>query len=126
MIREKLSYVSRFTHQMKIMDHVKHLKCLICSKEYAPDEIEYICPDHGNEGIVDVVYDYERIGQRISQESLAENPDQTIWRYKPDREIGYSGLNWGSSVLPPMNSVFQNGALEVEKNDRYTSNMPGD
>ena len=65
------------------MDHIKHLKCLICGKEYAPDEIEYICPDHGNEGIVDVVYDYELIGQRISKESLAANPDQTIWRYKP-------------------------------------------
>ena len=65
------------------MDHVKHLKCLICGKEYATDEIEYICPDHGNEGIVDVRYDYELIGQRISQETLAENPDQTIWRYKP-------------------------------------------
>ncbi len=64
------------------MDHIKHLKCLICGKEYAPDEIEYICPDHGNEGIVDVVYDYERIGQRISRESLAQNRDQTIWRYK--------------------------------------------
>lgn len=65
------------------MDHIKHLKCLICGKEYAPDEIDYICPDHGNEGIVDVVYDYELIGQRISKESLAANPDQTIWRYKP-------------------------------------------
>lgn len=65
------------------MDHVLSLKCLICGKEYAPDEIEYICPDHGNEGIVDVVYDYELIGQRISKESLAANPDQTIWRYKP-------------------------------------------
>lgn len=65
------------------MDHVKHLKCLICGREYAPDEIEYVCPDHGNDGIVDVVYDYELIGQRISRESLAQNPDSTIWRYKP-------------------------------------------
>ncbi len=65
------------------MDHVKYLKCLICGKEYAPDEIEYICPDHGNEGIVDVVYDYDLIRQRISPESLAANDDYTIWRYKP-------------------------------------------
>ena len=64
------------------MDHIKHLKCLICGKEYAPDEIEYICPDHGKEGIVDVCYDYELIGKRISRESLAQNPDTTIWRYK--------------------------------------------
>ncbi|NKQ36915.1 MAG: threonine synthase [Chloroflexi bacterium] len=65
------------------MEHVKFLKCLICGKEYAPDEVEYICPDHGNEGILDVVYDYDLIGQHISPESLAANDDYTIWRYKP-------------------------------------------
>lgn len=65
------------------MDHIKYLKCLICGKEYAPDEVEYVCPDHGNEGILDVVYDYDLIGQRISPESLAANQDYTIWRYKP-------------------------------------------
>ncbi len=65
------------------MEHVKFLKCLICSKEYAPDEVEYVCPDHGNEGILDVVYDYDLIKTRISKESLAQNEDYTIWRYKP-------------------------------------------
>jgi len=65
------------------MDHIKHLKCLICGNEYAPDEIEYICPDHGNDGIVDVRYDYDLISTRISPESLAQNEDYTIWRYKP-------------------------------------------
>ena len=65
------------------MDHIKHLKCLICGKEYAPDEVDYVCPDHGNEGILDVRYDYELIGSRISRESLAQNRDTTVWRYKP-------------------------------------------
>ncbi|MBE2200676.1 MAG: threonine synthase [Anaerolinea sp.] len=65
------------------MEHVKFLKCLICGKEYASDEVEYVCPDHGNEGILDVRYDYELIGSRISRESLAQNPDTTVWRYKP-------------------------------------------
>ncbi len=65
------------------MDHVKSLKCLICGAEYRPDEIEYVCPLHGEDGIVDVQYDYELIGQRISPASLAENRDYTIWRYKP-------------------------------------------
>ncbi len=67
----------------KTMDHIKHLKCLICGKEYAPDEVDYVCPDHGNEGILDVRYDYELIGSRISRESLAQNRDTTVWRYKP-------------------------------------------
>ena len=65
------------------MDHVTSLKCLICGAEYRPDEIEYVCPLHGDDGIVDVQYDYELIGRRISPAALAENRDYTIWRYKP-------------------------------------------
>lgn len=65
------------------MDHILHLKCLICGKTYRPDEIEYVCPDHGNEGIVDVQYDYERIGQRLNRDDLRRSTDPTIWRYKP-------------------------------------------
>lgn len=65
------------------MDHVLYLKCLICGREYQPGDIAYVCPEHGDEGIVDVVYDYERIGQRTSPEQLRESGDYTIWRYKP-------------------------------------------
>lgn len=65
------------------MDHVKSLKCLICGAEYGPDEIEYVCPHHGDDGIVDVQYDYELIGRRISPATLAESRDYTVWRYKP-------------------------------------------
>ena len=49
------------------MDHVLHLKCVICGKEYSPDDVDYICPDHGNEGILYVCYDYDLIGSRISR-----------------------------------------------------------
>ena len=65
------------------MDHVTSLKCLICGAEYRQDEIEYVCPLHGDDGIVDVQYDYELIGRRISPAALADNRDYTIWRYKP-------------------------------------------
>lgn len=65
------------------MNHVKSLKCLICGREYRPDEVDYVCPRHGDEGILDVRYDYELIGRRISPRSLAEDRNDTIWRYKP-------------------------------------------
>ncbi len=65
------------------MDHILHLKCLVCGDTYLPGDIDYICPKHGNEGIVDVCYDYDLIKTRISRESLAVNPDFSIWRYKP-------------------------------------------
>ena len=65
------------------MDHLLHLKCLICGKTYSPDEIDYVCPDHGNEGILDAQYDYDLIDRRISQGDLLHSTDYTIWRYKP-------------------------------------------
>ncbi len=65
------------------MKPIHCLKCLICEKEYRPDEIDYICPDHGWEGVVDVLYDYDWIAGRISRDLLASNQDWTIWRYKP-------------------------------------------
>ena len=65
------------------MQNIKCLKCLICGKEYRPEEVEYVCPDHGDEGILDVRYDYDFISQNISKESLKHSAEFTIWRYKP-------------------------------------------
>ncbi len=64
------------------MKHIKHLKCLICGKTYPPNEIEYVCPDHGSEGIVDVQYDYDLISRRLTQGDLLHSTNYTIWRYK--------------------------------------------
>ncbi len=65
------------------MDHVLGLKCVLCGKEYGVDEVLYVCPDHGDDGILDVIYDYGVIARRIDPRKLAENPERTIWRYKP-------------------------------------------
>jgi threonine synthase len=47
------------------------------------DEVTYVCPHHGNEGILDVVYDYPRIAGRLSKKSLARDRNFSIWRYLP-------------------------------------------
>jgi threonine synthase len=65
------------------MNHITSLRCLICGAEYAPDEVQYVCPKHGHEGILDVQYDYRRIGEAFSRQGLAQNRDYSIWRYKP-------------------------------------------
>ncbi|HSN76845.1 MAG TPA: threonine synthase, partial [Anaerolineae bacterium] len=65
------------------MNHITSLKCLICGKEYQPGEVEYVCPDHGYEGILDVQYDYGLISLSFSPATLAADPDYSIWRYKP-------------------------------------------
>ncbi len=95
------------------MDHVLHLKCLICGKEYAPNEVEYVCPDHGNEGILDVRYDYELIGSHISRESLAQNRDMTVWRYKPLLPVE------PDAVVPPLTI----GGTPLYKADRLAAEL---
>ena len=65
------------------MENIRCLKCLICGKQFHPDEVDYICPEHGYEGILDVEYDYDFIKGQISKEALLSSSDLTIWRYKP-------------------------------------------
>ena len=65
------------------MKNILSLKCLVCGKQYRPDEIDYVCPYHGDQGVLDVQYDYNFIGRQISRETLSRSNDLTIWRYKP-------------------------------------------
>ncbi|MGB9593554.1 MAG: threonine synthase [Anaerolineae bacterium] len=64
-------------------DNVLGLKCVLCGAEYRMDEHPYVCPRHGNEGILDVVYDYDYIRKRFSREALAQDRTPSIWRYLP-------------------------------------------
>ncbi len=65
------------------MTNVVGLTCVICDKTYPADFAGYVCPDHGNEGILDVRYDYERIGTTFTRESLDADRNHTMWRYRP-------------------------------------------
>ena len=64
-------------------ERVLGLKCTICGAEYNTGQADYVCPKHGNDGILDVIYDYDQIGQQISPSLLADNPTASIWRYLP-------------------------------------------
>jgi threonine synthase len=67
----------------KKAEQVLGLKCVLCGAEYAPEEVLYVCPKHGDEGILDVLYDYDLVGRRLTKEGLASNHDYSIWRYAP-------------------------------------------
>jgi len=82
------------------LENILSLKCLVCGKQYRPDEIDYVCPDHGDEGVLDVQYDYDFIGRQITRETLLRTDDFTIWRYKPmlpvhpDDEVPPLSVGW--------------------------------
>jgi threonine synthase len=62
---------------------VTGLKCLLCGADYPPEEVPYVCPLHGDEGILNVQYDYSRIAELWKREGLARSRDDSLWRYKP-------------------------------------------
>ncbi len=63
--------------------NVTHLRCVICGAEYQPGDVAYVCPRHGDDGILDVVYDYEAIASTVDRDTVDESPDPTMWRYRP-------------------------------------------
>lgn len=79
---------------------VAGLRCLRCGRQYAVDEIDYVCncrPNLGSDmGTLDVVYDYEAIRRTIDPLRLAKDRDTSIGRYWPLLPIAQR------SSLPPL------------------------
>jgi threonine synthase len=66
------------------MEHVIGLRCVICGQLYQPDEVRYVCPKHGHEGILDVEYDYDLIQQRLQRQSpLTTFNQRGMFAYRP-------------------------------------------
>ncbi|MGE4298043.1 MAG: threonine synthase [Desulfovibrionaceae bacterium] len=68
--------------QAKQPSHILSLRCTVCGREHAPDSVRYVCPDHGDDGVLDVVYDYAAVARTISPATLAACGDPTQWRYR--------------------------------------------
>lgn len=65
------------------MDHVLGLRCLVCGEVYPAGQVQYVCPRHGVDGVLDVLYDYEGIAARFSPGHPARSPEAGMWRYRP-------------------------------------------
>jgi len=59
------------------------LRCLVCDATYSPGEVEYTCPSCGDDGILTLEYDYDRVAKKLSVDILAHRDERSIWRYLP-------------------------------------------
>jgi threonine synthase len=96
------------------MSDVSLLKCMQCGREYAPSDALYVCPACGNEGVLEVLYDYDRIRSGLTRETLSSDGDTSMWRYLallPVRarpaaltlQIGWSPLYASRRIGPLLN-----------------------
>jgi len=70
--------------------HALGYRCSVCRREYSFSEISYTCPADG--GNLDILLDYEAIRRICSPSSIAENREESIWRYLPLLPVQDPGL----------------------------------
>jgi threonine synthase len=58
---------------------VFHLECLVCGRRFDPKEVDYVCPDHGDDGVLDVIYSYGEMSGQIDRDSMALT---SMWDYR--------------------------------------------
>lgn len=90
-----------------------HLLCLVCGRTFEPKEVDYVCPDHGNDGVLDVVYDYESISAAVERDSL--QPDW-MWAYRSllpvSSDMSPPPLRVGGTPLYRATSLAQRAGLD--------------
>lgn len=85
---------------------VTGLRCVLCNAEYAPDQVEYVCPRHGNDGILDVRYDYAHLRRHPRPGDLAADRQAlSIWRYRDLLPVEPAGLDEALSAHTPLGEV---------------------
>ena len=58
------------------------LKCTKCKQIFEVDQIKTTCPHCGDDGILDVIYDYETLKKFFSRHYIDTNTDFSMFRYK--------------------------------------------
>ena len=64
------------------MAEVKELRCVIGDCRFAPDDVPYTCPAHGEAGALDILYDYAALRLALDRDALAASRAPNCWRYK--------------------------------------------
>ena len=64
------------------MKRVLGYRCTICGKEFPFKPERYTCPHCGEKGILDIVYDYGEVKKVLTRKTLAQNRDNSMWRYR--------------------------------------------
>lgn len=78
------------------MPHVTALRCTRCGANYAPDAVDYVCPRHGDEGILDLVYDYAALAHRLAPDDMVARREPDMWRYRALLPVA------PASLVPPL------------------------
>jgi len=102
------------------MSYVKGYRCTKCHKVYqVGNEEMYTCADCKDEGILDVVYDYEAIKKVLGKDRFSKKQDRSIWRYSDLLPVETTHLHETLSVGHTPLYKVPNLALALGMKDLY-------
>ena len=78
------------------MADIRELRGVIGGCVYAPGEIEYTCPRHGEVATLDILYDYDSLRATVDRDRIADSKTTNHWRYLPLLPLDEDAL------LPPL------------------------
>ena len=89
------------------MAEIKEFGCVIGGCRYTVDEVTYTCPQHGELGTLDILYDYSALGASLDRDALLDDHQANCWRYKallpiaPDSPVPPLDVGWTPMYAAP-------------------------
>ena len=82
--------------------------CSVCGADYAPHEVQYICPKDG--GNLTVVQDFAALRQQVQAADIINSSEASLWRYLPLLPVSEPGghatplhaAGWTPTYRPPL------------------------
>ena len=86
--------------------------CSVCGADYAPQEVEYVCPKDG--GNLHVLLDYDSLRKLDLAAGITSSADFSMWRYLPLLPIADPGYNATPLRSVGWTPVYRSASLEKQ------------
>lgn len=92
--------------------HIQGYHCTLCHKETPYTEDLLTCPQCGEKGILDIVFDYTEIKKELNRETLAADRTNSMWRYRALMPV--EGYGWERFLRVGYTPLYRSNRLEQE------------
>lgn len=92
--------------------HIKGYHCTLCHKEIPYTEDLLTCPQCGEKGILDILFDYAEIKKELNRETLAADRTNSMWRYRALMPV--EGYGWERFLRVGYTPLYRSNRLEQE------------
>ena len=88
---------------------IKNYTCVVCGKEYPPEQTLYTCPDDG--GNLSIILDYAALSKKVSPKDISESREISIWRYQALLPVADPGFNYSPLHKVGYTPIYQSSRL---------------